>query len=258
VAWSAGKSGVEDALLELEANTAAYSGRLRDAGEFSRQATDSAERADEKETAATYSALSGLREALFGNADEARRHVTFAVGSTAGRDMEYCAALALAYAHDNGRAQTLTDDLAKRFPEDTMVQFNYLPTLRAKFAVSRGNASEAIESLKVATPYDLGKVSVTTDWSSVYPVYVRGEAYLAAHQGSDAATECQKILDHRGIVVNKPIGALAHLGLARALGMQGDTARARGAYQDFLTLWNGADPDIPILIAAKAEYAKLK
>jgi serine/threonine protein kinase/tetratricopeptide (TPR) repeat protein len=258
VAWSAGKPGVEDALLDLEANTAAYSGRLRDAREFSRRATDSAERADKKETAATYSALSGLREALFGNAGEARRRVTFAVGSTAGRDMEYCEALALAYAQDNGRAQMLTDDLAKRFPEDTMVQFNYLPTLRAKFAVRRGNASEAIESLRVAAPYDLGKVSVTTDWSSVYPVYVRGEAYLAAHQGSDAATEFQKIVDHRGIVVNKPIGALAYLEIGRAYVMQGDTAKARAAYQDFLTLWKDADPDIPILIAAKAEYAKLK
>jgi eukaryotic-like serine/threonine-protein kinase len=258
VAWSAGKPGVEDALLDLEANTAAYSGRLRDAREFSRQAMDSAERADKKETVATYSALSGLREALFGNAGEARRRVTFAVGSTAGRDVEYCAALALAYAQDNGRAQTLTGDLAKRFPEDTMVQFNYLPTLRAKLAVSRGNASEAIESLRVATPYDLGKVSVTTDWSSVYPVYVRGEAYLAAHQGGDAASEFQKIVDHRGIVVNKPIGALAHLGLGRAYTMQGDTAKARAAYQDFVTLWKGADSDIPILKQAKAEYARLR
>ncbi len=258
VAWSVGKPGVEDALLDLEADTAAYSGRLGEAREFSRQAVDSADRADKREIAATYSAVSGLREALFGNATEARRRVTFAVGSARGRDMEYCAALALAYAQDVGRAQTLTDDLAKRFPEDTVVQFNYLPTLRSKLAANRGNASEAIEALRVASPYDLGKVSVTTDWSAVYPVYVRGEAYLVAHQGSEAATEFTKILDHRGIVLNGPIGALAHLQIGRAYAMQGDTAEARAAYQDFLTLWKDADPDIPILKQAKAEYAKLK
>ena len=138
VAWSAGKPGVEDELLDLEADTAAYSGRLKEAREFSRRAMDSAERAEEKETAAMYSALSGLREALFGNADEARRRATLALGRSAGRDVQYGAALALAYAGDDKRAQALADDLGKRFPEDTIVQFNYLPTLRAKLAVSRG------------------------------------------------------------------------------------------------------------------------
>jgi hypothetical protein len=139
------------------------------------------------------------------------------------------------------------------------MQFNYLPTLRAKLAVNRANASEAIESLRAATPYELGQTTFSTfGWTALYPVYVRGEAYLAAHQASEAAAEFQKILDHSGIVVNGPIGALAHLQIGRAYAMQSDTAKARVAYQDFLTLWKDADPDIPIFIAAKAEYAKLK
>jgi tetratricopeptide (TPR) repeat protein len=156
VAGSAGKPGVEDVLLGVEADTAAYSGRLRDAREFSRRAVDSAERAQAKEAAATYSAQSGLREALFGNADEARRRAALARGRSAGRDVQYGSALALAYAGDGGRAQALTDDLSKRFPEDTIVQFNFLPTLRAKLAVNRGNFTEALESLRVTTPYELG------------------------------------------------------------------------------------------------------
>ena len=260
VAWAAGKPGAEDLLLANEADTAAYSGRLTKARDFSRRAMQSAERAEEKETAATYSALSGLREALFGNADEARQLATVAMGRSAGRDGQYDAALAFAYAREDGRAQVLTDDLGKRFPEDTILQFNYLPTLRAKLAVNRGNASQAIEGLKTVAPYELGiSMSSAYYWTAaMYPVLVRGEAYLTANQGSEAAVEFQKILDHRGVVVNGPIGVLAHVGLARAYAMQGDTAKAKAAYQDFLALWKDADPDIPVLIAAKAEYAKLK
>ena len=259
VARSAGKPGPEDELFGMAADTAAYSGRLRDAREFSHRAVDSAERAEEKEAAATYSALSSLREALFGNAEEARRRATLAIGRSAGRDVQYGAALALAYAADDKRAQTLADDLGKTFPEDTIVQFNFLPALRARLAVNRGNASEAIETLRAATPYELGQTTASTyGWTALYPVFVRGEAYLAAHQGSEAAAEFQKILDHRGIVLNGPIGALAHLGLARAYAMQGDTTKAKAAYQDFLTLWKDADPDIPILMQAKAEYARLQ
>ena len=259
VTRSAGKPGIEDELLGLEAETAAFFGRLRNAREISRWAMDSAERAQEKEPAATYSALSGLREALFGNTDEARRRATLAMGRSAGRDVQYGAALALAYAGEDGRAQALTDDLGKRFPEDTLVQFNYLPTLRAKLVVSKGNASGALESLRTATQYELGQTTGSTyGWTALFPVFVRGEAFLVAHRGSEAAVEFQKILDHRGIVLNEPIGALAHLQIARAYAMQGDTAKAKAAYQDFLTLWKDADPDIPILIAAKAEYAKLQ
>jgi len=259
VAQSAGTPGVEDTLLANEADTAAFSGRLRNARELSDRAVGSAERAGEMEAAATYSALAGLREALFGNSDEARRRATLALERSAGRDVQYGAALALTYARDDGRAQMLTDDLGKRLPEDTLVGFNYVPTLRAKLVLNKGNPTEAIESLRAAAQYELGQTTGSkVGWTALYPVFVRGEAYLAAQQGSEAAAEFQKILDHSGIVLNQPIGALAHLGLARAYVVQGDTAKAKAAYQDFLTLWKDADPDIPIFIAAKAEYAKLK
>jgi hypothetical protein len=144
--------------------------------------------------------------------------------------------------------------LAKRFPQDTLVRFNYLPTIKAQRALNSNEPPKAIEALKVTTPYELGSVGDMT----LYPVYVRGQAYLAARQGIEAVAEFQKILDHRGIVLNEPIGALAHLGQARACAMSGDTVKARTAYQDFFTLWKDADPDIPILKEAKAEYAKLK
>jgi len=251
VAWSAGKPGVEDMLLG-EADTAAYSGRLAKARELSRRAVTSAERAEEKENAAGNEAEAALREALCGNAAETRQRAFAALRLSTGRDVQLYAALALAFAGDAARAQALADDLAKRFPEDTVVQFNYLPTIHAQLALDRNEASKAIETLRAAAPYELGAVG------GLYPVYVRGEAYLAAHRGREAAAEFQKILDQRGVVGNEPIGALAHLGLARAYSMQGDTAKARSAYQDFLTLWKDADPDISILLQARAEYSKLK
>ncbi len=259
VTKSAGQPAAEDELLSLEADTAAYSGRLKDAREFSRQAMGSAERAQEKEVGAMYSALSALREALFGNADQAQRLATSSVQQSTGRDVQFGSALALAYSGDDARAQALADELARRFPEDTLVQFNFLPTLRAELSVSRGNASEAIETLRAAAPYELGQTTFSTyGWNAMYPVFVRAEAYLAAHQDSEAAVEFQKILYHPGVVVNQPIGALAHLGLARAYVMQGATAKAKAAYQDFLTLWKDADPDVPLLKLAKAEYANLQ
>jgi len=257
VARSAGQPG-EDELSGLEAETIAYSGRLKNSQEASRRAMESAERAGEKEAAATYLALSALRDALFGDADEARRRAVFTMTRSSGRDVQYGAALAFAYTGDDGRTLALADDLNKRFPEDTLVQSNFLPVLRAKVALIRGNGSEAVEILRSATASELGVTTASTfGWTGMRPVFMRGEAYLAARQGGEAASEFQKILDHRGIVVNEPIGALAHLGLARAYVLQGDTAKAKAAYQDFLTLWKDADPDIPILIAAKAEYAKL-
>ena len=259
VETSIGQPSNEDQLLGLAADTAAYSGRLREAREFTRRAMDSAERAEGKEPAGMYAAISGLREALFSNAQEARRRANSAMERSSGRDVQYGAALAFAYAGDDARARTLTDDLGKRFPEDTLVQMNYLPTLRAKLAVSRGNVSEAIENLRAAAPYELGgTVSSTYGWTGMYPVFVRGEAYLAAHQGNEAAAEFQKILDHRGIVLNSPIGALAHLQIGRAYAMAGDTAKAKAAYQDFLTLWKDADLGVPILKQAKAEYERLQ
>jgi DNA-binding winged helix-turn-helix (wHTH) protein/tetratricopeptide (TPR) repeat protein len=259
VAASAGETALEDEMLSLEADTAAYSGRVAAAREFTRQAIESVERAEETEPAARYFAMSALREALFGNSEEARRDATLAMEHSSGLDDQYGAALASAYAGDYGRAQALTADLDKRLPEATIVQFNYLPTLRAKLALSKGNASEAIETLRTALPYELGRTTYSTyGWTSLYPVFVRGEAYLAEHQGSRAAAEFQKILDHPGVVLNEPIGALAHLQLGRAYAMQGDTAKARAAYQDFFTLWKNADPDLPVLTRAKAEYAKLQ
>ncbi len=257
VAWSAGKPGVENMLLANEADTAAYSGRLGKAREFSRRAVASAERAEEKETAAGYEADAALREALAGNADETRQQAAAALGLSTGRDVQYGAALALAFAGDTTKAQALADDLANRFPEDTLAQFNYLPTIRAQLVLSRHDSSKALETLQAAAAYELG-TSGFFRFLSLYPIFVRGEAYLAGHQGNEAAAEFQKILDHRGIVLSEPIGALAHLQIGRAYAMQGDTAKARAAYQDFLTLWKDADPDIPILTAAKAEYAKVQ
>ena len=258
-ASAAGDAGDEEWLLALEADTAAYFGHLGKAREFSRRAADSAGRAGDKEIAATSYAASALREALFGNADRAEQQATLAKGRASGRDMDYGLALALAYAGDAGQAQALADDLGKRFPEDTVVQFNYLPTLRAKLALLHANPQEALAILGAASPYELGLPSlIYYNWPNLYPVYVRGEAYLAAHQGNEAAAEFQKILDHRGIVLNEPIGALAHLQLGRAYSLQGDTAKARASYQNFFTLWKDADPDIPILLGAKAEYAKLQ
>jgi eukaryotic-like serine/threonine-protein kinase len=259
VARATGMPGHEDLLLALEADTAAYSGHVGRARGFSRRAADSAELAGENETAAGYYVVSALREALFGDAAKGQQQATVAKGRSTGRDMNYGVALAFAYAGGASRAQALADDLANRFPEDTVVQFNYLPTLRAKLALLRSDPQQALDALGVAAPYELGlPASSFYNWPNLYPVYVRGEAYLAARKGSEAAAEFQKILDHRGIVLNEPIGALAHLQIGRAYAVQGDTAKAKAAYQDFLTLWKDADPDIPILIAAKAEYAELK
>jgi eukaryotic-like serine/threonine-protein kinase len=254
-----GMPGWEDQMLALEADTAAYSGRLKDARDLSRRAMDSAQRAGEKDPPVMYLVTSGLREAWFGNTNEARSNVTSALKRSSNRDVLYFAALALTYSKDDARARELAGDLNKRFPEDTIVQFNYLPTLRARLALNKGNASEAVENLRIAEPYELG---VSTDcpfnWSAMYPVFVRGEAYLAARQGNQAAAEFQKILDHRGLVVNQPIAPLAYLGLARAYALQGDTAKAKAVYQDFFKLWKDADPDIPVLQQAKAGSMILK
>jgi serine/threonine protein kinase/tetratricopeptide (TPR) repeat protein len=254
VAWSKSKAGAEDMLLFFESDTAAYSGRLERARELSQQAVASAEREEDKETAAGYEAEAALREALFGNFAQARQGAAAALGLSTGRDVEYGAALALALAGDVTRGQALADDLEKRFPMDTLVRFNFLPTLHAQIALDRNNSSKAIEFLQTAAPYELGNVGNVV---ALYPIYVRGQAYLAAHQGGKAVAEFQKIPDHRGVVINEPIGALAHLGLARAYALQDNTAKSRAAYQNFLTLWKDADPDIPVYLTAKSEFAKL-
>jgi eukaryotic-like serine/threonine-protein kinase len=254
VEWSMGKPGMEEALLSSEGETNAVLGRLKTARDFSSRAINLAERMEEKELTAIYQADAALREALFGNSAEAQQQAASALRSSNGRDVEYAAALALAFAGDAAQAEELGDDLDKRFPEATVVQFNYLPTLQAQVALSRNDASKAIEFLQAAAPYELGDVGNT----ALYPVFVRGNAFLTAHRGKEAASAFQKIIDHRGIVLNLPIGPLAYLGLARAYAIQGDIAKAKAAYQDFLTVWKDADPDIPILIAAKSEHAKLQ
>ena len=252
---AARKPGIEDPLLAAEADTAAYSGHLQQAHEFSRRAADSARHAGENEVAATHLASSALREALYGSVAEARRQAETALAISHGQIVQISAALALAIVGDAIRAQSLTDDVAKRFPEDTFVQATYLPELRAQLALARHDPAKAIEFLQNAVSYELGETN--TDFP-LGPAYVRGEAYLAARKGDEAAAEFQKILDHRGIVLNAPIGALAHLQIARAYVLAGEEDKARTAYQDFLALWKSADPDIPVLKQAKVEYAKLQ
>jgi Flp pilus assembly protein TadD len=264
VAWSAGKAGAEDVLLWFEADTAAYFGRLGKARELSRQAVASAQRADEKETAAGYEAEAALREVLFGHSAESRQRAAAALALSTARDVQSAAALALALSGDSARAQELADDLNKRFPKDTLVQFNYLPTIHAQLALLRNDSSKAIEALQAASPYELGNAG---NGSALYPVYVRGQAFLSAHQGREAAAEFQKILGHRGVVINEPIGALAHLQLARANALQAASAagadaaaasaKARSAYSDFFALWKDADADIPVLQQARTEYRSL-
>jgi hypothetical protein len=258
VATAAGKNGEEDLLLALNADTAAYFGHLRRARELSRQASNSARRAGENEASATYENVAALREGLFGNTDKAREQIRVARPLPSVGDPYYAFALALAYAGNVNGVQRLAEEFNKRPSEDTTVQFNYLPTVRAKLALMHSDPQQALNDLELAAPYELGLPAIAFyNWPNLYPIYVRGEAYLAANRGSDAAAEFQKILDHRGIVLNEPIGALAHLQLGRAYALQGDTAKAHAAYQDFLTLWKDADPDIPILKQAKAEYAAL-
>jgi len=259
VAWSVGKPGKENVMLYLEAGTAAYAGELKVARDLSRRAAISASRAGEKEMAAGCESAAALWEALYGNPAEVRQRVKATLAESNGRDAEYAVALALAIIGDSTFARKFTNDLAKRFPEDTVVRFNYLPTVEAQLALNpSNNSTKAIQALAVSSPYELGVPGSDTFWNNLYPVYVRGQALLASRDATRAAAEFQKILDWPGVVVNEPIGALAHLQIGRAYAMQGDTAKAKAAYQDFLTLWRDADPDIPILIAAKAEYANLK
>lgn len=200
-----------------------------------------------------YQADEALREALFGNAAEARQFAAMAIGSSNRRNVVYRVALAFVLAGDASSAQRLADDLEHRFSNDAVRQLNYLPTLQAQLALNRKEASRAIEALKAAIPYEPEFVGNT----ALHPVLVRGQAFLIVRQGKEAQTEFPKILDHRGLVLNSRIGALARVAIARAYVVQGDTASATDAYEVFFKLWKDADPDIPILIVAKAEYAKL-
>jgi ATP/maltotriose-dependent transcriptional regulator MalT len=251
-----GKPGEEDIMLDTESDTAAYGGQFSKARELTQRASESAQRADEKETAADYIAEGAAREALVGNTSQAKQQAQASLALSNGKDAEAMSAVALGLAGDATQARRVADDLSKRFPEDPIVQFEYLPMIHSIVTLQEGNTTTALEALGPAVPYEFGAINQVG--FALYPIYLRGEAYLAARQGGAAATEFQKIIDRPDVVQNEPIGALSHLGLARAYAMQGGTAKARSAYQDFFALWKDADPDISILKEAKAEYAKLQ
>jgi Tfp pilus assembly protein PilF/predicted Ser/Thr protein kinase len=267
--WYAGKHGYENFGLALDSDTEAYAGHLAKARELTRRAADSAIQVDNKEGGAVWLENAALREAAFGNPAQARQSAADGLKlSPASRDVQSEAALTFAMAGDMPRAESLAQDLNKRFPLDTQMQALWLPPIQAQLALDKKNPAAALTALqKTVPPLEFGQIQFVNNISCLYPTYVRGEAYLAAGQGSAAAAEFQKIIDHSGIVWNCWTGSLAHLGVARAnallsrssQGADSDAARVRAlaAYNDFLTLWKDADPGIPILVAAKSEYAKL-
>ena len=255
-AWGMGKPGVEDGALYAESDVAAYAGQLAKADELTARAIASAQHAGEQETAANYAAEAALRLAIFGEAARARAQAAAAARLSSSRNVQAVDAIALGLAGDSSAAAKLADTLNRAFPQDTIVQSIYLPQIHAAVALDQKDPTKAIAALQPAAPYDSGSPTQAIALA-LYPAYLRGQAYLAAHQGSQAATQFQAILDRRGIVMYAPIGALAHLGLGRARAMSGDFAGARKAYQDFFALWHGADPNIPILQQAKSEYTKL-
>jgi eukaryotic-like serine/threonine-protein kinase len=256
--WGAGKSGVEDKFLALDAETAAHGGRLAAARGLSLRAVTAAQNAAYNEAAATYEVSSALREALMGDAADARRHVIAALSISKGRDVEATAALTLSLIGEVAQSQKLVSDLDERFPEDTIVQFSYLPMVRGQIALDDHDPTKALAVMEADAMYELGDPGDLTIAPTVMcAIYVRGEAYLAANEGNKSAIEFTKILSHPGVVQNKLIGPLAYLGIARALKLQGDLAKARVAYEEFFALWQEADPDIPILIQAKREYSSV-
>jgi eukaryotic-like serine/threonine-protein kinase len=256
-ALALGKAGYEDTLLSQQSDTEVYHGRLKKSREYSQRAVESAQRNGTGETAAAWAVYEAFREAEVGNSALAKQAAGKALQlAPHGRYVQASAALALIRAGDTVQAQRIADDLAKNYSQDTIVNFYWLPVIHAVMEINRHNPSGAVELLRAAQPYELGNPSPTV--GPLSPIYFRGYAYVAAGQGQEAAKEFQRIIDHRGIVQNSPVGALAHLGLARARAASGDLPGARTAYQDFLALWKDADPEVPILIEAKAEYAKLQ
>jgi eukaryotic-like serine/threonine-protein kinase len=252
--------GGEALIANHEAFALAYTGHLQQARQLSRSAVDAAQQAAHRERAGVFEAGAALREAFFGNAVAARERANAALLLSNNREVEYGAGLALAIAGDSSQSSTLAADLEKRFPEDTSVRFSYLPALRAMIALNQDQPSKALELLQPAAPYELGshRSSFGGLFGNLYPSYVRGEAYLAAHRGVEAVAEFRRIREHRGIVVSDPIGALAPVQLARAYLMAGDRTNAKFAYDDFLTLWKDADPETPLLKQVKYEYAKMQ
>jgi tetratricopeptide (TPR) repeat protein len=267
--WFAGKPEYENYGLSLASDTEAYAGHLGKARELTQRALDSAIRADSKENGAIWQANAALEQAAYGNPTEARQSAAEALKlAPASLGAEAEAALAFALAGDTARAESLAQDLGKRFPLDTQMQSLWLPAIQAQLALDKENPAAALTALPAAAPIELAAIQFLNNVSCLYPVYIHGEASLAAGQGDAAAAEFQKIIDHSGIVWNCWTGALAHLGVARANALQSKTSqgadadlarsRALAAYKDFLTLWKDADSDIPILKEAEAEYAKLQ
>jgi tetratricopeptide (TPR) repeat protein len=252
VAWSENNPGVDNILLGYVSNAAAYSGHLEKARALSNRAVAAAEPAEQTENAAIHEANAAVQEALFGNTAQARQRAAFQLSK--GRDILYAATLALVIAGDESSLRATAGELHDRYLDDTLAQFNYLPVLRARSAIRHDNPAKAIELLQTSGPYELSDMGACT----LYPAFVRGEAYLAAHQPKQAAAEFQKIIDHRGVVVTELIGSLAHLQLARALSSSGDYSAAKSAYQTCLILWKDADPDLAVLKQAKSEYAELR
>ena len=257
LARMAGRPGEEDWLLSAQSDTEAYFGRLERAREFSQRAMNSARRADAKETAALWQVNVALREAEFGYPRAARQDAMAALALEPGRDVRNVAALALARAGDAAQAQELAAGLNQAYPQNTLIQGYWLPAVHAALEIHAKNGAKALEILQSAAPYELGQPP-PFQIGMMYPAYLRGQAYLLARQGKEAAAEFQKIIDHRGLVINCPLGALAHLGLARAYALQGEPDKARTAYEQFLTLWKDADPDIPILRQARVEIQELR
>jgi eukaryotic-like serine/threonine-protein kinase len=251
-----GKPGYEDQSLAIQSQTAEYFGQFGKARELTRRAIDSALRLDAKERAGWQQALSALQEEFAGNTALAKRQAHAALALTNGREIEAVAATAMALTGETSEAARLNDDLSKRFPEDTWVQSEFIPMIRASISLSDGKAEQGIDALVPAARFELG--SSNSPGLALIPAYLRGSAYLRLKQASAAALEFQKIMDHPGAVVSGPIGALAHLELGRCYALKGDPGKARLAYQDFLALWKDADPDVPVLQQAKAEYAKLQ
>jgi serine/threonine protein kinase/Tfp pilus assembly protein PilF len=256
--WATGKPGAEDAQLSDESDTEAYYGRLQKARELTRQAVELAKRNGGADTAALWQVNEALREAEFGNTRFARKAAADALSLSSKSDIELLVALALARSGDTVQSSVLADKVAAAFDRDTLIQAYWLPAIRATIAIDRDDPQKAIELLSMASEYELGEPVQWPSHGTLYPVYVRGEAYLRAGDAVQAATEFQKIIDHRGIVANFPLGALARLQLGRAYKLGGDVEKARQAYAAFLVVWLHADSDIPILKQAKAEYAKLK
>ncbi len=243
-----------------EALTLAYQGRLKEAARLSDRAVSLSRQAGLRERAALFEGARAAWNALFGIRTEAKRSAAAALSLYRSRDADYGPAFALALLHESAQAHKIEADLEKRYPEDTSVQFSYLPALRALEALNQGDPAKALEMTQVATPYDLAVPGTAfyagAFFGALYPVYVRGLAYSRMGRHREAAAEFQKILDHPGIMLNDPMGPMARLQLARALSASGDRAKSAAAYKDLLALWKDADPDIPVVQEAKAESAK--